>query len=204
MTASPARSLADIAHIDVVGLALVAGFYAPAFVAIKRGYQAPDTLRERYGKDRSAAKRSLTTDHILPAITNLVLDVNTRAMGDPRNPAPPEDLLDAGTISATLDSAGYLHRLQSLDELYFDLGQLDELFKTAVKWARRKAWFAVAYGAALILPLARYGLDVTAIPDGLTLIDAAGSVILGTLATVSWWQEASARNRLSELCERYG
>jgi hypothetical protein len=193
----------DIAHIDVAGLTLMAVIYAPAFVAVRRGYQAPDTLRERYGPGRAAAKRGLTTDHILPALTSLVVDVNVRALGDPRDPSPPDVLLDAGTVSATLDSAGYLNRLQHLDELYFELGQLDALFDLAVRWAKRKAWFAAGYAVALLPLLARYGFGASSIPDGVVLIDAGVSLILATLAVVSWSQEANARNRLSELCEKY-
>jgi len=181
----------------------MAVIYAPAFVAVRHGYQAPDTLSGRYGHDRATAKRGLTTDHILPAMTDLVVDVNARALGDPRDPSPLDVLLDAGTVSATLDSAGYLRRLQTLNDLYYELGQLDVLFDLAVRWAKRKAWFAAAYAVALIPILARYGFGVSSIPDGVVLLDSGVSLVLATLAVVSWSQEANARNRLSELCEKY-
>ncbi len=201
MDASSARSLSNIASIDPGYLAVFAVIYAPALVAVKQGYEAPAALRARYAT-RLAAKRGLTTDHILPEMVNLVIDVNTRAR-DPRYD-PPEVLTDRGIISGTLDSAGYLARVESFSRLYFEYGQFDAIFDGCVRWARRKAWFAVAFSIALLPLLIRYGFGLSAIPIGAILFDGAVALVLATLAAACWWQEASGRNRLSALCEKYG
>jgi hypothetical protein len=198
---SSARSLTNIANIDAGYLAVFVVLYAPALLAVKQGYEAPDALRARYAT-RLAAKRGLTTDHILPEMVNLVIDVNTRAR-DPRYD-PPEVLTDRGIISGTLDSAGYLGRVETFSRLYFEYGQFDALFDGCVRWARRKAWFAAALAIALVPLTARYGFGVSAIPNGAVLLDAAVALVLATLSAVCWWQDASGRNRLSALCEKYG
>ncbi len=201
MDVSSARSLTDIANIDPGYLALFAVIYTPALLAVRQGYQAPDALRNRYA-NRLVAKRGLTTDHILPEMVNLVIDVNTRA----RDPLvdQPWVLTDPGIISGTLDSAGYLTRVEAFSRLYSEYGQLDTLFAGCVRWARRKAWFAAAFAVALVPLVARYGFGVSAIPNGGVLLDAAVALVLATLAVVCWWQDASGRNRLSALCEKYG
>jgi hypothetical protein len=181
-------------------LAIFALLVTPALVAVKQGYEAPDAYRRRYA-NRLAAKRGLTTDHILPEMVDLVIDVNTRAR-DALD--PPEVLTDRGIIESTLDSAGYLSRVDTFSRLYFEYGQLDALFDSCIRWARRKARFAGGFVVALVPLVARYGLGVVAIPNGLILLIAAVALILATLAVVCWWQDASARNRLSDLCERYG
>jgi hypothetical protein len=198
--ASSARSLTDIANLDAGYLAFFAVIGAPALVAVKQGYEAPAVLRKIYAT-RLAAKRGLTTDHILPEMVDLVIDVNTRARG---RYDPPEVLIEPGIISGTLDSAGYLDRVETFSRLYFEYGQFDTLFDGCVRWARRKAWFAATFALALIPLIARYGLGVNAIPNGAVLLDAAVAIVLATLAAACWWQDANGRNRLSALCEKYG
>ena len=201
MDVSSARSLTDIANIDPGYLAVFAVIYAPALLAVKQGYQAPDALRSRYA-NRLVAKRGLTTDHILPDMVKLVIDVNLRAR-DPLVDSPAV-LTDPGIISSTLDSAGYLARVETFSQLYFEYGQLDALFKGCIRWARRKAWFAGAFAVAIVPLAAHYGFGVSSISNGAVLVDAAVAIVLATLAGVCWLQDASGRNRLSDLCEKYG
>jgi hypothetical protein len=198
LAASSARSLTVI---DAAWLAVFVVIYAPAFLAVKQGFEAPDAMRNRFAT-RQAAKRGLTTDHILPEMVNLVIDVNSRAF-DPRFDSPAV-LVDPGIISGTLDSADYLGRVETFSRLYGEYGQLDALFNGCVRWARRKAWLAGAFAIAILPLVARYGFGVTSIPDGALILDGAIALVLATLAAACWWQDASGRNRLGKLCETYG
>jgi hypothetical protein len=207
---SSARTIADVINFDWGALAVFVGLYAPAFVAIRQGYVSPDSFQQRYARDRASAKSGLASDEILPALTDLVLDVNSRALGTDEAGEELDAnvvislLNDRGVISSTLDSAGYLGALDRVSQLYSHYAQLDELVNVGVRWARRKALMAGAYSVALVALVVRYGFGATQLPEGVLLVDAAIALVLGTLTAGCWWQEANARNRLSGLCQRYG
>lgn len=195
-----ARTLSVLDGVEWSALGVFGLVYAATFASARKGFVAPAELRARFRVDRTNARVAIMSDHVLPALVALVMDVNVRASSAAGTPTV---LTDVDTISNTLESAGYLDRLEALSQLYFDYGRLDELLEIARRWARRKAWLAIAFAVALLPLIGRYGFELESISDGVFITGGLVAVILLTSAVFSWWQETTARNELSELCERY-
>lgn len=167
-----------------------------ALAVIVRAYSAPDTVFRTYQSNLDRAKATIDGNEVIPRLVRLIEQVVARASGGVIT-------LPAIDIEGSLRWAGYLEALGALSALYADLGRLDELPASIVRWARVRAVGASIGLTALIPAAIHFSLTTVTIPSGLWLSTTAISLVGFAVAGTAWILEASDRNALTTIFRRY-
>ncbi len=204
MTPSPqplnAAPSGDSSPVDWAAAAVFVIVFGIAIAAIRQGFTAPASLYKHYKTERVATKNVIDTDHVIPALTELVVGVVQQAGALAGMVAIP---ISRNDIEQSLQWAGHLQQLEALSALYTDYARIDLLLGSAVRWARARA---VMGGLAVIgiLPVgAHFVLVQVQTPPWLWVLGLLLAVLTGLCGLVAWFVEMGRRNQLSRLFLKY-
>jgi hypothetical protein len=182
--------------IDWGAVAVFAFLLAGAIAVVVRAYGAPDGVFRTYQNNLDRTKASIDGNEVIPRLVRLIEQVVARASGGIIS-------LPAVEIEGSLRWAGYLEALATLSALYADLGRLDELPASIVRWARVRA-VAAAIGLVALLPVGvHFSVATVSMPIGVWLGGAALALTAFGVAGTAWFLDASDRNSLTGIFRRY-
>jgi hypothetical protein len=174
--------------------------FGVVLAAIRQGFTAPASVYRHYKDDRLATKNAIDADHVIPALTELVVQVVEQAATLAGLDIVP---ISRNDIEQSLQWAGHLQQLESLSTLYMDYARIDLLVGSAIRWARARSIMA---GIALtgLLPVgSHFVLVEMSTAQWLWVAGIFTAVFAGIGALGAWFVEMNRRNELAELFVKY-
>lgn len=187
--------------LDWSALGVIVILFAGALATARRGLTSAETLDQAFGERQRRARTSLEANHIVPGLAALLSDVAVRV--------PPWVLTATATEEMTsyvqdeLQSYDYLDQLRQLGALAMEYDNVDSLYASAERWARRKGIAAVILAAALVYPALWIGIPSWRLPDAWTWVSSTIAIAALNAVGVCWTMETRCRTLLTRLCRRY-
>lgn len=195
----PAASVGIRIDWGVVAICVILG--AGALAAVRRGFSSREALNERFKGQQAQARAGLEANHVLPRLTQLVMDVTLPLPADTFVERTDEDI--AGLVASQLRATGFRPQLTELQRLASDDTSIDSHYNRAHTFGRGKAWSGVGFFPGLLVVGTDIALDGFELEPALVI---CGWVALGlaTLALGVFWSfETHEKNALVSVCERY-
>jgi hypothetical protein len=175
-----------------VFLVLLAG----AIAVIVRAYGAPDAVFRTYQNNLDRTKAAIDSNEVIPRLVRLMEAVLFRATGGAIS-------LPAVDIEGSLRWAGHLETLAALSALYTDLGRLDELPASIVRWSRVRAVAAVIGLITLVPAAVHFSVASAPVPIDIWVGGAGTALVAFAVAGTAWFLDASNRNAMTAIFRRY-
>jgi hypothetical protein len=169
---------------------------AGAIAVIVRAYSAPDAVFRTYQNNVDRTKAAIDGDEVIPRLVRLMEAVLSRATNGVIS-------LPAVDIEGSLRWAGHLDALATLSALYTDLGRLDELPASIVRWSRVRAG-AAAIGLVSLVPAGvHFSVASVPVPINLWVGGVGVALVAFAVAGTAWFLDASDRNAMTAIFRRY-
>ncbi len=194
-SAAPSLSFGSL-NIDWGAAAVFLLLLGGAVAVIVRAYSAPDAVFRIYQNNLDRTKATIDSNEVIPRLVRLMQAVLSRATNGVIS-------LPAADIEGSLRWAGHLDALATLSALYGDLGRLDELPVSIVRWSRVRAVAAAIGLVSLVPPAVHFTVATVPVPAGLWVGGVGSALIAFAVAGTAWFLDASARNAMTAIFRRY-